>query len=364
MHTETNETRMQRLERLETTFRRELPDRPPILGGWLAAPEHIQAITGCSDEEYWQQPFEWGVAAEQTLGSDGAITIIEPLQRGDFRIVDGQVLQDRAAYTVESLLAEIDALPAPDKQRDDFDADAAFAAFSADFKQKQAACGDVVWMPADWYLIPKALWYNEYGYETAMVTLAQHPDAYRKLIRFSAERGRQRAIIRARAIQEGWCPSAIFTGEDLCDQRGPMVSPKFLRREYFPLIEYALEPLLDIDAKIIWHCDGNYLPILDDVLACGVAGLQGFQRECGMLLEDLVQRRTRTGTPLIIMGAMSVTTTLPFGSTDDVRAAVRQTMDLCRDQASLICFTSNTINPDVPLENIRAFWDEVQRSSW
>lgn len=359
-----NQSRIQKLARLEKTFNLEVPDHPPILGGWLAAPEHIQAITGCSEEEYWQEPFRWGVAAEQTLGSDAIVTIIEPLQRGDFRIVDGQVLEERAAYTIDKLLDEIESLPSPEEQNAAFDEDAAYQAFADEFKQKQAACGDVVWMPADWYLIPKALWYIEYGYETAMITLAQHPDEYRKLIQFSAERGRQHAIVRARAIQEGWCPSAIFTGEDLCDQRGPMVSPWFLRREYFPLIEYALEPLLAIDAKIIWHCDGNYNPILDDVLACGVAGLQGFQRECGMFLEDLVQRRTRKGNRLIIMGAMSVTTTLPFGSTDDVRAEVQRTMDICRDQASLICFTSNTINPDVPLENIRAFWDEVQNSHW
>lgn len=30
----------------------KLPDRPPILSGWLAAPEHIQPLTGCSEETY------------------------------------------------------------------------------------------------------------------------------------------------------------------------------------------------------------------------------------------------------------------------------------------------------------------------
>ena len=45
--------------------------------------------------------------------------------------------------------------------------------------------------------LPKALWYHEYGYETALTTLALYPEQYRKLIQVSAVRGRQRAVLRA-----------------------------------------------------------------------------------------------------------------------------------------------------------------------
>ena len=95
-------------------------------------------------------------------------------------------------------------------------------------------------------------------------------------------------------IREGVHPRAILTGEDLCSQQGPMVSPDYLRQEYWELVEYALEPLLDVGAKVVWHCDGNYRPLLDDVFAAGIAGLQGFQRECGMELEWIRDLRTRT----------------------------------------------------------------------
>jgi uroporphyrinogen-III decarboxylase len=61
---------------------------------------------------------------------------------------------------------------------------------------------------------------------------------------------------------------------------------------------------------------------------------------------------------------MSVTTTLPQGAPEDVRAEVGRAMDICRDKASLVFFTSNTINPDVPLENVRAYWETVLESTW
>jgi hypothetical protein len=278
--------------------------------------------------------------------------------------VDGHVIEERAAYTVDRVLESIDALPAPERLEAAFDEETAYAAFAAEHAARQAQCGDILWCEADWELIPKALWYHEYGYEGAMMTLALHPDEYRKLIRFSATRGRHRAILRARAIQEGYHPRAILSGEDLCNQRGLMVSPEFLRREYYPLLEYALEPLLAVGAKVVWHCDGNSRPVLDDILACGIGGLQGFQRECGMALKWIVDLRTRTGDPLVIFGPMSVTTTLPHGTPDEIRAEVDRAMRECRGKASLVFLTSNTIIPDTPLQSIQAFWDSALASRW
>ena len=355
---------MDKKTRLAKAFDLQLPDRPPILGGWLAAPVHIQALTGCSEDDYWADPFHWGLEAERVLGSDGVITIFQPIARGGYRCIDGQVLERRAAYTVESVLAEIEAMPEPEEVEASFDEEAAYADLASELRAMQARCGDILWCPADWSLIPKALWYHEYGHETALTTLALHPDRYRKLIRLSAVRGRQHAILRARAIREGIHPRAILSGEDLCSQKGPMVSPEYLRREYLPLLEYALEPMLEVGAKIVWHCDGDYRPLLDDVMACGIGGLQGFQRECGMDLEWIVNLRTRDGDPLLIFGPLSVTTTLPHGTPEEVRAEVDRAMDLCRDRASLVFFTSNTINPDVPLPNIQALWQTVLESSW
>ena len=79
---------------------------------------------------------------------------------------------------------------------------------------------------------------------------------------------------------------------------------------------------------------------------------------------DTMIGRTVDDDPLLIFGPLQVTTVLPHGTPDEVRAEVRRAMDVCRDKASLVFFTSNTINPDVPLENIRAYWQAVLDSAW
>lgn len=358
------ETDTAKRNRLTTAFGLSRPDRPPILGGVIAAPGHIQRLAGCSDEEYWNDPFYWGLEAERVLGSDGVITILVPVSRDEYRCIDAGTLRQRAAFTLESVLEYIEALPEPAALEAQFEPEAAYQHFRTEFLDKQRRCGDIVWCPADWDIVPRGLWYQEFGYENALLALGLYPERYCKLIQTSAVKARQRATLVARAIREGIHPRGIMTGEDLCFQRGSMVSPAFLRREYFPLVEYAFEPLLEVGAKLVWHCNGDYRPLLDDVLACGIGGLQGFQSECGMDLDWIVKRRTRSGDQLLIFGAMSVTTTLPFGSEDDVRREVQRTIDICRDTASLVFTTSNDITPDIPLENIRAFWHAVTTSHW
>ena len=351
-------------KRLMNAFGLEVPDRPPIIGGWLAAPDHIITLTGCTPDDYWENPFYWGLQAEKLLGSDGLVGVVEPVERGGYRIVDGRVVKERAKKTVEDVLEYSANLPEPASLPEDFNEDIAYQEFITEHLAKQAQCGELLWFKGDWDVIPKAIWYDVFGYESALIALAQHPDEYRKLIQFSAERARLRARLIARAIREGLHPPVIFTGEDLCGQRGPLVSPRFLRIEYFPLLEYAFEPLYEVGTKVVWHCDGDVRKILDDILSCGIRGLQGFQKECGMDLEWIVDLKTRDGDPLLIFGPISVTKTLPFGSPDDVRAEVQWAMDTCRDKTSLVIFTSNTINPDTPLENIRTLWQTVLESQW
>jgi uroporphyrinogen-III decarboxylase len=95
------------------------------------------------------------------------------------------------------------------------------------------------------------------------------------------------------------------------------------------------------------------------LLECGVKGFQGFQPECNMHLKDIVKRRTRDGEPLLIFGPLSVTSELPVIAPDEVREKVRRAVEICDGNADLVLFTSNTINPDVPIENIIAFYESV-----
>jgi len=347
-------------ERLETVFSGEEADRTPILGGWIACPEHICALAEVSIDEYWADPIKASIQAYEVLGSDGLIDICVPKSVSNFRVVDEHSYwRGKSALSLEEAVAEIDSMPSPEEIEADFDFDSAYESFKDELLRMQSLCGDMVWMPAQWKAGAKVTWFEEFGYETFFYIVGLYPDRAEKLMEIGGARGRCQSRLAARAVEEGLYPHAVLLGEDICSQNGPMISPKFLEQHYAPQLSYGLQPLLDVGCKPVWHSDGDVRMLLDMLIDCGVQGFQGFQPECGMNIEYVIQKRTREGNPLIIFGPLSVTTELPVCTPAQIREKVRHAIDVCRGNAHLVLFTANTINPDVPLENIRAMYEAV-----
>jgi len=348
-------------ERLEGVFSGEAPDRTPILGGWIACPEHICTLMEVGIEEYWSNPIGVSIRAYERLGTDGLVDLFVPRNRDDFRCVDADSYAHAGSdLSLEEALARVDAMPSPEDIEAEFDLDSAYESFRGDLIERQSLCGDMVWMPAQWSAGARVTWYGEFGYESFFYIVGLYPDRARKLMEVGGAYGHARSQLIARAVEEGGYPHAVLLGEDICTQRGPMISPDFMERYYAPQLRYGLQSLLNVGCKPVWHCDGDVRPLLDMLLDCGIQGFQGFQPECGMGIETIVQKRNRDGSPLLIFGPLSVTTELPVCTPEQIRDKVRHAIEVCRGNAHLVLFTSNTINPDVPLDSIRAMYEAVQ----
>ena len=347
-------------ERLETVFSGRKPDRTPILGGWIACPDHICTLAGVDLEAYWADPVKVSIRAYEALGTDGLIGVFVPRNAEDFRCIDADsYVHAQTGLPLEEAVAQIDAMPSPEAIEAEFDFDEAYASFKEDLVQYQALCGDMVWMPANWSAGARVTWYGEFGYESFFCIVGGYPDRARKLMEVGGARGRCQSRLVARAIEEDLYPHALLLGEDICTQRGPMISPRFMEEYYAPQLRYGLEPLLEVGCKPVWHSDGDVRPMLDMLIDCGIQGFQGFQPECGMTIDYIVQKRTRDGDPLLIFGPLAVTTELPVCTPEEIRAKVRHAIDVCEGSADLVLFTSNTINPDVPVDNIRAMYEAI-----
>ena len=346
---------MTKRERLGAALALDRPDRTPILGGWIACPEHIMALTGADEDEYWHDPKGVSIRAYEVLGSDGLIDLFVPKARGSYRCVDDtNYLRSATEMSLEEATAKVDAMASPEQVEAAFDFDAEYATYRQSLIDMQARCGDMVWMPARFSAGGMVTWYGELGYENFFYIFGLYPERARKLVEIGGARGRCHSRLVARAVEEGLYPKAVLLGEDICTQRGCMISLDFMEEHYAPQLRYGLEPLLEAGCRPVWHCDGDVRGLLDLLIDAGVKGLQGFQPECGMLLEKLVERRTRDGEPLVIFGPLAVTTELPVCTPEQVEAKVREAIEVCRDNAALVLFTGNTINPDVPLANILA----------
>ncbi|NJD04752.1 MAG: hypothetical protein FIA99_19615, partial [Ruminiclostridium sp.] len=349
---------MSSCKRLETVFQGGTPDRTPTLGGWIACPEHICNLADVSSEEYWNDPIGVSVKAYKKLQVDGLVSIFVPAKQDDFRCVDENTyMHADTGVSLEETLEMIEKMPSPEEIERKFNLDEEYEKYKKNILERQSICGDMVYMPAGWWAGAKINWFIDLGYENFYLIVGMYPDHARKLLEIGGATGHNFSEIIARAVKEGIYPHAVLLGDDICTQRGPMVSPEFLKKYYAPQLRYGLEPLLEAGCRPVWHSDGDIRLIVDMLIDCGVQGFQGFQPECGMNIEYIVQKRNRNGGPLLIFGPISVTTELPVCTPGEIKNKVKHAIRICKDKADLALFTSNTINPDVPLENIIAMYE-------
>jgi len=245
---------MSRRDRLVCVFAGGVPDRTPVLGGWIACPEHIRTLTEASREEYWADSVGVSIRAYDRLGVDGLMDVFVPKSDEEFRVVDEEsYLHARTGLTLEGALDEIDAMPAAETREAEFDIESAYEAFRADLVAVQARCGEMLRMPAQWIVGPSFSWYGSLGYEVFFSLVGAYPDRARKLLDISGARAHCQARLVARVVVEGLHPRAVLVGTDPCTQRGPMVSPAFLERHYAPNLRHGLQPLLEVGCRPVWH---------------------------------------------------------------------------------------------------------------
>jgi hypothetical protein len=348
-------------ERLEVVFAGKKADRMPILSGWIACARHICTLSGVTEEEYWKNPVVVSAEAYRRLDVDGLIGIFVPQGGDGYRNLnhDTYARSDKG-MSLEECLANIESLPEADKIRDEFDLEKAYLQFREVHRPNRELSGDMLYMPAVWNAGARITWFFNYGYENFFYIVAMYPDHARKLMEVGGAQGLNASRVVARAAAEGNYPKAVLLGEDICTQRGPMVSPDFIEKYYIPELKAGLKPLLDAGIRPVWHSDGDVRALMDMLIDAGIKGFQGFQPECGMHLAEIVKRRGSRGEKLLIFGPLAVTTELNRLSPDGVRRKVREAADICAGQADLVLFTSNTINPDVPLENIQAMYEAAR----
>lgn len=349
-------------ERIEAAILGEPVDRTPILGGWISCRQSLCELAGVTDEELDADPVGVNVRAYRALGTDGLIGTMAP-RKEDFRIVSKESYAHAdTGMSLEQTFEAVDKLPDPAEVERQFDADFEnqYAAFKAGQLDMGPRCAPMVWLPAQWGAGAQASWYGWFGYENFFLLAAMDPERLEKLFRYGGAVGYTRGRLIGRAVREGLYPHAVLLGEDICTQRGPMLSPAMIEELYIPHLAHGLAPLLEAGCRPVWHCDGDCRPLLPMLLNAGVQGLQGFQPECGMDIDSVVRLRTREGDPLVIFGPLSVTTELPVCSPGEIRDKVRHAIDVCRGNARLLLFTANTINPDVPVANIRAMCEAVR----
>ncbi|MGQ9454313.1 MAG: uroporphyrinogen decarboxylase family protein [Armatimonadota bacterium] len=198
--------------------------------------------------------------------------------------------------------------------------------------------------------------YGTYGYVNYFSSYALYPDVVEKHFSLQADLAIKKNRAAARAIREANLPLLVRLDHDMADSRGTLVSIESLERIWFPHFARSIEPCLKAGIKMIWHCDGNLMEMVPRLLECGLVGFQGFQYEDGMDYQRICRMKTRDGGSLIIIAGVSVTRTLPLGTTADVKREL-DWLVANGPETGLFLGASSSITPGTPWENIKTLID-------
>jgi len=191
--------------------------------------------------------------------------------------------------------------------------------------------------------------YGEVGLESFSYYLADCPDIILELL----EHNTVRAVTLAEHYPEDHAIEAGFLGDDIAFKSGPLLSPIWLREHYFPRLARVIDAWHAKKIKVLFHSDGNLNPILDDLVAAGIDGLNPIEVLAGMDIADIHQRHPH----LFMAGGIDVSQLLPFGSPQDVKDAVKRAIDAA--EGRIMIGSSTELNNDVPLDNFLALREVV-----
>lgn len=206
--------------------------------------------------------------------------------------------------------------------------------------------------PYDGFQALPGFLYGHYGYANYFMAYALYPEVIERGFAICADACAVYNRIAARAIIEGNLPRLVRLDHDMADSRGTLVDVKTLDALWLPHFVRAIQPFHDAGIRLIWHCDGNLMAMVPRLLEAGIGGFQGFQYEDGMDYERICTMTARNGGPLLIIAGVSVTTTLPHGTPDDIKRQLAWLVEK-GPPVGLMLGGSSSIAPGVPLENMR-----------
>jgi uroporphyrinogen decarboxylase len=111
------------------------------------------------------------------------------------------------------------------------------------------------------------------------------------------------------------------------------------------------------DVKIAYHSDGNIEALIPEYIEAGVDILNAVQPKS----MDTAHLKRRFGDRLSFWGTVDIQEVMPFGTPSQVEEEVRLRMRTAGPGGGLIVGPSHNFQPDVPLDNILAFYDAAKK---
>ena len=196
------------------------------------------------------------------------------------------------------------------------------------------------------------------GFEQFMIDLVQNKKLARRILQNQVEAYLPR--IDEYISLAGEYLDIIQVNDDLGTQNGPQISRELYREMLKPYHKKIWSYIKEKSKKpVLLHSCGSIYELIPDLIEAGIDALNPVQ----VSARDMDTRKLKREFGRYITfwgGGCDTQKILPRGTPEDVRREVRRRVDdLGKDGGFVFCQVHN-IQPDVPVENILAMYDELR----
>ncbi len=146
----------------------------------------------------------------------------------------------------------------------------------------------------------------------------------------------------------------VFTGDDFGTQENMFMPVEAWREMLKEGFKRFIDLGHDFGCKVAHHTCGSINPLIPEFIDCGLDILNPLQPDVAGM--DYERIKATFGNDIAFHGAISIQTTMPYGSPEDVRDEVKDRVEKLAKNGGLILSTAHNIQTDTPLENIEALF--------
>ena len=144
----------------------------------------------------------------------------------------------------------------------------------------------------------------------------------------------------------------IVVGDDVAFNSGIFLPPHIMEENVYPFWKWLVREIKKYrDVPVFLHSDGNISAALPQIVSSGFDGVQSLQPSAGM---DIAAVKKDYGDRLCLWGNIDLDYVMCFGSPQDVKKAVRETIRVAGKGGGYILSTCNTMISSIPRENVFA----------
>lgn len=197
------------------------------------------------------------------------------------------------------------------------------------------------------------------GMEQIMIDMAAEPEmahaVFGRIAAFNLERTRRFLKANVGTID------ILGIGDDVAGQRGMIISPDMWRLFMRPYLEEMIEICRAYNVVPYFHGCGGFRELYPQFIEMGIPCTGRLQTEAAG--NNLRQIKADYGKKLCLWGAIDGQHVLTQGSPDQVRAHVREVLEVGSHDGGFVAGPTHSFTDDTPIENIVAVYETIAASA-